>query len=261
MQTSCSPMSMLNRLNERTVSSNANFCFIVFSYCPTNFRFCLSFASIVHVLCLVCSYLPSHHSIYQFSIYSSQGSKAVVWQLYHFFIPFTSLKPSEISIMAGRPIGRKLLNKAWYGTYTQNTAQGLQNGGNDCYRLALLQCLIHIPTFCRFIQTAHRPKVRHSAQQCVYCSFHALINEYWITRNPAAFSNFLGSRAVVDLYAAMNASIVIGTANPTPLDVSAVITSVDQEDCMDFWLAVTNMLSPGGQTWYVSKRSFSRRCT
>jgi uncharacterized UBP type Zn finger protein len=60
--------------------------------------------------------------------------------------------------------------------------QGMTNlTGNLCYRLALLQSLLHQPQFVNWIQNYHSEEFCVSDDQvtCVSCSFRRLTLEYW----------------------------------------------------------------------------------
>ena len=59
---------------------------------------------------------------------------------------------------------------------------GLDNfTGAICYRLSLLQVLLHLPKFVHLLQDFHRPEdcVSDDKEKCVTCCLRLLAQEYW----------------------------------------------------------------------------------
>ena len=73
--------------------------------------------------------------------------------------------------------------------------QGMPNlTGILCYRLSLLQCLLHQPQFVNWIQNFHREEfcVSDDLDSCVSCSIRRLTLEYWSgARSSAALTKVL----------------------------------------------------------------------
>jgi uncharacterized UBP type Zn finger protein len=76
-----------------------------------------------------------------------------------------------------------------------NAQQGMPNfTGNLCYRVSLLQGLLHQPLFVSWIQKYHRKElcVSDSQDTCVSCLIRRLALEYWKgTRSSDVVSDIL----------------------------------------------------------------------
>lgn len=58
------------------------------------------------------------------------------------------------------------------------TAKGFRNRRNKCYRLAVLQCLLHTPLFYNYLCRLD-DCVGDDGEDCVFCAFRDLAVEYW----------------------------------------------------------------------------------
>nr|POE67338.1 ubiquitin carboxyl-terminal hydrolase 10 [Quercus suber] len=171
---------------------------------------------------------------------------------------------------------RKDLPREWMQKYAALGPQGFYNSGNTCYRLSLLQCLLHTPVFLRWIEIIHKapsaspppttlrrsariasrnppPRITHTSRpthpagRCVLCSFQALIQEYWITRRPGAFPESVYTGVVAALWQAMLANIVRGETSD---QTAEILRSQDQQDPEEFWSVLLEMLGNGSEAWY-----------
>ena len=57
-------------------------------------------------------------------------------------------------------------------------SKGLHNRGNDCYRSAVLQALLHLPAFYRYMGVIHRNCTTHSSE-CLVCCVQDICHVYW----------------------------------------------------------------------------------
>ncbi|WPB00667.1 uncharacterized protein RHO25_005287 [Cercospora beticola] len=57
-------------------------------------------------------------------------------------------------------------------------SKGLYNRGNDCYRSAVLQALLHLPAFYRYMGVIHRNCTTHSSG-CLVCCIQDICHVYW----------------------------------------------------------------------------------
>ncbi|PPJ58886.1 hypothetical protein CBER1_04449 [Cercospora berteroae] len=57
-------------------------------------------------------------------------------------------------------------------------SKGLHNRGNDCYRSAVLQALLHLPAFYRYMGVIHRNCTTYSSE-CLLCCIQDICHVYW----------------------------------------------------------------------------------
>lgn len=112
--------------------------------------------------------------------------------------------------------------------------KGMDNPRNWCYRRAVLQCLLHLPEFYRYLCREERCKDR--PDDCVFCSFRALALRYWdsATNTPALRA------AVTGLDTAMTSHLAI-----TPNDSQGrayTFLNDRQQDAHEYLSGIVNML-------------------
>ena len=130
--------------------------------------------------------------------------------------------------------------------------KSLLNPGDQCYRNAVLQCLLHTPEFYRYLDKANRCDTQ--VDNCVFCAVRALALEYWShgqDERPQRFLNaaqktaFVQSRyrALDNVNTAMNNQPVTSygflrshLSDSNNMDISG------QHDAHEYFLGLTNML-------------------
>ena len=91
-------------------------------------------------------------------------------------------------------ISRRRPSPAAYG----GNPQGLRNPGAFCYRISMLQCLLHLAEFNNYLDLRHQTCTK-IVRKCTFCAMKQLSAAYWYNRSPANFPH----GAVNDLHDAV----------------------------------------------------------
>lgn len=117
-------------------------------------------------------------------------------------------------------------------------SKGLYNPKEQCYRNAVLQCLLHTPEFFRYVGLADRCTT--PGENCVFCALRGLARQYWTdtdskSRHKAlAMVNTAMENHVED-------NVVYEFLRPAGSKVNNLGFS-GQQDAFEYFLGVTNML-------------------
>ncbi|KAK3719690.1 hypothetical protein LTR37_004227 [Vermiconidia calcicola] len=74
----------------------------------------------------------------------------------------------------------------WPSGLSQKEPKGFPNPHNYCYRNSLLQCLLHLPGFCRYLSSTHH-ECPFLEENCTVCALKALAQKYWTDRRDEDF--------------------------------------------------------------------------
>jgi ubiquitin C-terminal hydrolase len=123
-----------------------------------------------------------------------------------------------------------------------NKTKGLRNPGVLCYRNSVLQCLLHVPEFFRFLDKADRCPT--PGDGCVFCALRGFAHQYWTIADDTGREN-----AVTMVNTAMENNKGLnpddkegyGFLFPNGSDLPNMMGS-GQQDAHEYFLGVVNML-------------------
>jgi ubiquitin C-terminal hydrolase len=117
-----------------------------------------------------------------------------------------------------------------------NQTKGLRNPGVLCYRNSVLQCLLHVPEFFRFLDKADRCPT--PGDGCVFCALRSFALRYWTSADDTGREN-----AVTMVNTAMENHPGL---NPDDRQrywfLRPSMRSSGQQDAHEYFLGVVNML-------------------
>lgn len=111
---------------------------------------------------------------------------------------------------------------------TETRPQGLYNPQNYCYRRAILQCLLHLPSLYKHFDSTHED-CDASKGKCLPCALKTLFRVYWHDRSQTHFRNGPGG-VVSKLDAALKRSII----STDDEDRRRILGSTEQSDAHEF---------------------------
>jgi uncharacterized UBP type Zn finger protein len=118
----------------------------------------------------------------------------------------------------------------------ESKTKGLRNPGLLCYRNSVLQCLLHVPEFFRFLDKADRCPT--PGDGCVFCALRSIALQYWTSAEDGGRESAVTSvNTAMENYPALNPDDRqrYGFLLPN-------MRSSGQQDAHEYFLGVKNML-------------------
>lgn len=122
----------------------------------------------------------------------------------------------------------RMLNK-FPETLKNRESKGFQNRGNDCYRNAALQALLHVPAVYHLLGNMHR-NCNKALANCVTCATQDLFQRYWSTEPPRGDDIF----SLKEMHSAVLANVPRKPAPGSNAESISEIRRGEQLDSMNY---------------------------
>ncbi|KAF2767309.1 hypothetical protein EJ03DRAFT_337775 [Teratosphaeria nubilosa] len=114
------------------------------------------------------------------------------------------------------------------------------NRGAECYKIALLQTLLHVPQMYQYLGNVHK-RCDLDADKCVMCATQALWQIYWNDHRWPGSATRLRN-AETSFTAALKASVPAGVSSGESGGIQGLLLSDEQAESYDFMNYLLNQL-------------------